>query len=99
MRANQNSVCFEISERHELIFCQETASAFNAYKRQAYKIAIDDFGTGFSGLSLLYHSEPDFIKIDRFFIAEIENNPKKRLFVSDVIKLAHVLGIQVIAEG
>jgi diguanylate cyclase (GGDEF)-like protein len=96
---NQNSVCFEISERHELVFCRETADAFNAYKQQTYKIAIDDFGTGFSGLRLLYHSEPDFIKIDRFFIAEIENDPKKRLFVSNVIKLAHVLGIQVIAEG
>ena len=96
---SQNSVCFEISERHELVFCRETTEAFNAYKQQAYKIAIDDFGTGFSGLRLLYHSEPDFIKIDRFFIAGIETDPKKRLFVSNVIKLAHVLGAQVIAEG
>ncbi len=96
---SRSSVCFEISEKHELVFCRETTDTFNAYKQQAYKIAIDDFGTGFSGLRLLYHSEPDFIKIDRFFIAEIENDPKKRLFVSNVIKLAHVLGIQVIAEG
>ncbi len=96
---NQNSICFEISERHELVFCMEMKNVFEAYKKQAYKIAIDDFGTGFSGLQLLYHSEPDFIKIDRFFIAEIENDPKKRLFVSNVIKLAHILGIHVIAEG
>ncbi|MBA4419291.1 MAG: hypothetical protein C0392_15515 [Syntrophus sp. (in: bacteria)] len=37
---NQNSICFEISERHELTFCLETKNAFNAYKQQAYKIAI-----------------------------------------------------------
>ncbi len=96
---SQSALCFEISERHELVFCRETTEAFNAYKQQAYKISIDDFGTGFSGLRLLYDSEPDFIKIDRFFIAGIENDPRKRLFVANVIKLAHVLGIQVIAEG
>jgi diguanylate cyclase (GGDEF)-like protein len=96
---DQNSLCLEISERHELVFCLETHKAFNAYKHQTYKIAIDDFGTGFSGLQLLYHSEPDFIKIDRFFIAEIETDPKKKLFVSNIIHLAHTLGVQVIAEG
>lgn len=96
---HHSSFCFEISERHELVFGLEMKKAFNAYKHQAYQIAIDDFGTGFSGLQLLYHSEPDFIKIDRFFIADIENDPRKKLFVSNIIKLAHILGIQVIAEG
>jgi diguanylate cyclase (GGDEF)-like protein len=95
----RDSLCLEISERHELFFGQETHKAFNDYKSQTLKIAIDDFGTGFSGLQLLYHSDPDFIKIDRFFITEIGNDPKKKLFVSNIIKMAHILGIQVIAEG
>lgn len=99
MDLNQNYLCFEISERHKLVFGKEIEKAFNAYKKQAYQIAIDDFGTGFSGLQLLYHLEPDFLKIDRFFIAEIEKDPRKKLFVSNIIKLAHILGIQVIAEG
>jgi len=96
---NQSAFCFEISERHELNYGREIQKAFLAYKQQTYQIAIDDFGTGFSGMQLLYHSEPDFIKIDRFFITEIETDPKKKLFVSNIIKLAHILGIQVIAEG
>jgi diguanylate cyclase (GGDEF)-like protein len=96
---DHNSLCLEISERHELFFGLETRNTFNAFKNQTFKIAIDDFGTGFSGLQLLYHSEPDFIKIDRFYIAGIETDPKKKLFVSNMIKLAHILGVQVIAEG
>ena len=96
---NYCSICFELSERHELNFGLETRKAFDAYKKQTYMIAIDDFGTGFSGLQLLYHSEPNFIKIDRFFISDIENDPRKKLFVSNIIKLAHIQGIQVIAEG
>ena len=92
-------LCFEISERHELDCSPDARATLNRYKRQAYKIAIDDFGTGYSGLQLLYHSEPDYIKIDRFFISGIETDSKKKLFVAKVLNLAHILGITVIAEG
>jgi len=93
------SLCFEISERHELDYLGNYDNILSIYRQQAYKIAIDDFGAGYSGLRLLYHSEPDFIKIDRFFIAGIETDSKKKLFVGKVLNLAHILGIIVIAEG
>lgn len=96
---SSNVICIEISERHEIKSTIETKSVLNLYKQQRYKIAIDDFGTGFSGLEMLYHSEPDFIKIDRFFISGIEKDFKKRLFISNIISMAHTLGIMVIAEG
>ncbi len=92
-------VCFEISERHELDSTPDSRAILSRYKRQAYRIAIDDFGTGYSGLQLLYHSEPDYIKIDRFYISGIEADSKKKLFVAKVLNLAHILGIIVIAEG
>lgn len=96
---HQDFICFEMSERHEFQYTDDTKAMLNAYKHFGYKIAIDDFGTGFSGLQLLYHSEPDFIKIDRFFITNIENDSRKKLFLSKVLNLAHILGIMVIAEG
>jgi len=96
---HSDSVCFELSEKYELNYAADAGMILNTYKRQGYKIAIDDFGTGYSGLQLLYHSEPDFIKIDRFFIAGIETDMKKKLFVGKVLNLAHTLGIMVIAEG
>lgn len=94
-----DAMCFEISEQHDFISFTTRTSLFDYFRRRAYSVAIDDFGTGFSGLQLLYHAEPDFIKIDRFFIAGIESDSKKRLFVSNVVNLAHILGIVVIAEG
>ena len=36
------------------------------YKDSGYSIAIDDFGIGVSGLKLLYFSEAQVIKLDRF---------------------------------
>ena len=93
------SICFEISERHELPFLQQTKELLNTYKNQNFKIALDDFGTGYSGLQLLYNAEPDIIKIDRFFIEGIAGDSRKKLFVSNIVSMAHILGIMVVGEG
>jgi len=94
-----DAVCFEISEKHELRNAKEATEILNLYRSQGFKIAVDDCGTGFSGLKLLYYTKPDFIKIDRFFIQEITNDPNKRLFVSSIVNIAHLMGSIVIAEG
>lgn len=96
---SQDALCFEISEKHELHNNTEAVSVLNAYRYQGFKIAVDDCGTGFSGLKLLYYTEPDFIKIDRFFIRDITNDLNKRLFVSSIVNIAHLMGGVVVAEG
>jgi len=94
----QNSVCFEVTEHHRTKTDEFAKKVLTLYKALSYKIAIDDFGSGFLGLQLLYQIEPDYIKIDRFFIDNIEKDGKKKLFVSNILNIAHMLGIQVIAE-
>lgn len=95
----QERICFEISEKHEIVPGCEMTDLLTAYRRQGFRIAVDDFGAGFSGLKLLYIAEPDFLKIDRFFVREIAKDAKKRLFVSSIVNIAHIIGSQVIAEG
>jgi len=93
------TICFELSERHEFPAFQNPLAAFAKLRRHGQKLAIDDFGTGFSGLQLLCAAEPDFIKIDRFFVSDIATDPRKRLICTSIVGIAHVLGISVIAEG
>lgn len=93
------TMCFEVSERHDMISSHRMMEVLGQYKAQGFRIALDDYGCGHAGLELLYHSEPDFIKIDRFFIDAIAQDSRKRLFVSNVIAMAHLLGISVICEG
>ncbi len=95
---NEN-LCFEISERHEIQGQSYLQKILEHYKDENYSIAIDDFGVGYSGYKLLYDATPDVIKIDRFFLAEIEKNPKKKLMVRSITHLAIQLGIKIIAEG
>ncbi|MFH0996469.1 MAG: bifunctional diguanylate cyclase/phosphodiesterase [Pseudomonadota bacterium] len=96
---SQDAFCFEISERHELPQNKVVADVLNNYRAQGFKIAVDDCGAGFAGLKLLYYIRPDFIKIDRFFIQDITTDLNKRIFVSSLVNLAHILGSIVIAEG
>ena len=98
-RMHQSNICFEISEKHEFANYKNTHTILRDYKNQNYRIALDDFGSGYAGLTLLYHSEPDYIKIDRFFIENINDDSRKKFFVSNIVKLAHMMGSSVIAEG
>jgi diguanylate cyclase (GGDEF)-like protein len=95
----QDNICFEISERHEISSECSMEKILKHYKDENFCIAIDDFGIGYSGYKLLYDSTPDVIKIDRFFLTDIEKDVKKKLMVRSITHLAIQLGIKVIAEG
>jgi len=95
----KNSICFEISERHEISDISRMQEVLEHYKSEDFCIAIDDFGVGYSGYKLLYESKPDIIKIDRFFLSGIQKDAKKKIMARSITQLALQLGINVIAEG
>ncbi|MBV6341885.1 EAL domain-containing protein [Candidatus Magnetobacterium casensis] len=68
-------------------------------KGKGYKIAIDDFGAGYGGLKMLSIIEPDFVKIDRHFISNMDKALVKYNLVDAIATACHRLGIKVIAEG
>lgn len=96
---DKNSVCFEISERQKISDIRSMQEILSHYKEENFCIAVDDFGVGYSGYKLLYESKPDIIKIDRFFLADIDNDIKKKLIARNITQLALQLSIKVIAEG
>lgn len=98
-KLDKSSICFELSEKGTSIEQNSLSLMLRNYKESGYSIAIDDFGIGVSGLKLLYFSEADIIKIDRFFITNIDKDPKKKLFCSSIIEMSHIMGMLVIAEG
>jgi diguanylate cyclase (GGDEF)-like protein len=63
------------------------------------RIAIDDFGTGQSSLSRLGEINPDFVKLDRSFVAPLDDPTRSTTLVRGVISLAHDLGALVVGEG
>jgi len=62
-------------------------------------IAIDDFGTGFSSLNYLAKLPVDTLKIDRSFVTDMISGTGGLTLVSGIIKLAHELKLNTVAEG
>lgn len=62
-------------------------------------LAIDDFGTGYSSLMHLNRLPIDRLKIDKSFIAGLEEDPKAKKITAATISLAKALNLKVVAEG
>ncbi|MBC2772215.1 EAL domain-containing protein [Rhizobium sp. AQ_MP] len=62
-------------------------------------ISIDDFGTGFSSLSYLDTLPVDVVKIDRSFVRDIGENPRRLKLLRGIVSLTRGLGIGIVIEG
>ncbi len=62
-------------------------------------VALDDFGTGYSSLETLRAFAFDKIKLDRYFVQELEDSPQATAIVRAVLALGKSLSIPVLAEG
>ena len=71
----------------------------NGLRETGIQVAIDDFGTGYSSLSYLQELPFDRIKIDKSFIDLIGAGGNSEKICRTIIKMAHELGKQAIAEG
>jgi diguanylate cyclase (GGDEF)-like protein len=91
---------FEVTEG---VFLQETQAIkqnFDQLKRMGLRLALDDFGTGYSSLGYLQKAEFNKIKIDRSFVAGIQDQSSGNFsIVRAVVALAHSLGMSTTAEG
>jgi diguanylate cyclase len=62
-------------------------------------LALDDYGTGYSGLDSLQRYPIATMKIDQSFINTMLSSAQSNEIVRSSIKLAHSLGMNVVAEG
>lgn len=89
----------EITESVVMEDIKSTQRVFEGLERIGVYLSIDDFGTGYSSLSYLRQLPAKQLKIDRSFVNDLEFSSDARAIVDAVIRLAHALGLLVVAEG
>lgn len=92
------SVYVELTETAIIEGTAEVVDTLQQLHDLGIRIALDDFGTGYSSLSYLTNLPIDVLKIDRSFIAKIDEKENSTL-LSAIITMAHSLNLEVVAEG
>ena len=89
----------ELTEGSLMAHTGRTIASMQALKNLGVQISIDDFGTGYSSLAYLRRFPLDKLKIDIAFVRDITSNPDDAAIALAIIRMAHSLKLEVIAEG
>jgi len=98
-RIHPSLLTCEITESAAMEDTRATQETFRRLGDLGTHLSIDDFGTGYSCLSYLRQLPAEELKIDRSFVMDLEHSADARAVVDAVVKLAHALGLKVVAEG
>lgn len=94
-----SSIIFEITESLFMDGNDAPVDELKDMRSNGFRFAIDDFGTGFSAINYLRHYPVDYLKIDRSFISDLNQNRQDRTLVEVIIKMGQAMDMEVIAEG
>lgn len=88
----------EITESSLVAKSENVLNLLQQVKHRHISISLDDFGTGYSSLAYLIHYPIDTLKIDKLFIAKIDQE-KDQAIVSAIIAMGKAMGLSIVAEG
>jgi EAL domain-containing protein (putative c-di-GMP-specific phosphodiesterase class I) len=89
----------EITESVLVDDADETISLLDELKALGVRIALDDFGTGYSSLTYLHRLPIDELKIDRSFVAVLEDETSDLVLLQMMVQLGRAFDLKVVAEG
>lgn len=94
-----SSLKLEITESLLMENLEVASDLFLELRKRNIELSLDDFGTGYSSLSYLHRFPVNTLKIDRSFISMMKVGARNVEIVRAIIALAHILEMDVIAEG
>jgi diguanylate cyclase (GGDEF)-like protein/PAS domain S-box-containing protein len=89
----------ELTESSLIADTQLTIATLQKLKARGVQVSLDDFGTGYSCLAYLRQFPIDKLKIDIAFIRNVTTNLADAAMTETIIRIAHSLNMDVIAEG
>jgi EAL domain-containing protein (putative c-di-GMP-specific phosphodiesterase class I) len=94
-----SSLGLDITETVYISALDTNTAALDRLKALGIRVSLDDFGSGYSSLSYLKRLPADILKIDKSFTKGLGVEAEDTAIVQTVVDLAHILGMEVVAEG
>lgn len=89
----------EISESALALDAPHVSENLSGLREMGAVLTLADFGMRGLGLSALANYPLDQVKIDRSFLRNITNSPRRAALLRGIIALSHKLGLTVVAKG
>ena len=94
-----SSLTLEITETTLMRDVPAAVERLEEVKAVGVRVAIDDFGTGYASLSHLQRMPVDILKIDRSFVAALDEGARSRELLAAIVGVGRSLSLSVVAEG
>jgi EAL domain-containing protein (putative c-di-GMP-specific phosphodiesterase class I) len=94
-----SDVVLEISEQESIGNFAIFREVRDYYGKLGFQIAVDDTGAGYASLEAVVELSPDFIKVDRAFVAGINEDQARQEVLRALQSVARQIGAQIIGEG
>ena len=89
----------EITEHEHVADIQALGEVVQQVHAAGVMLALDDFGDGRSSLRLWSELQPDIVKIDKYFTADLSRQAKKLQTLRALMQIAEIFGTSLVAEG
>jgi len=92
-------VVLEITEHERVKDMDRLVDVVAELRDKGISMALDDFGDGRSSLRLWSQLRPEIVKIDKYFVQSISDNPDKLKTVRALLQIADIFDTSLVAEG
>jgi len=98
-RLDPRQVVVEITERADDEVIADLQPRMQPLRDLGFQVAIDDVGAGNSGLNRISQARPDWLKLDRELISNIDDDQFKQNLIRFFVRFATLSNMDLIAEG
>ncbi len=89
----------EITEHERVSDLPRLIAVARELRSLGLRFALDDFGDGRSSLRLWAELRPEFVKIDKYFVHELDRHAVKVQTLKGLMRFAETFGTTLVAEG
>jgi len=94
-----NDLVLEISEQESISNFDIFREIRDYYGNLGFQIAMDDVGSGYASLESVIELSPEFVKVDRAFVAGIDEDPSRQELLRALHTVSEKIGARIIGEG